>query len=262
MPQDRLPPPTHIQIAQYWCGQPEFRYLANKPQCFACGYHRKAWKTNWGRAKRLQKAHIIAFEQGGKDIPSNYVLLCNRCHLNAPVTADRNDMIEWCLRHESWAERRLQDIIKECEKFGIDFYLLHIEPSELLKELRTGHYRLTDGEFTAATIVAAIRNCLDDPVFSLSHSIVTALHELAEYEVDIISRRTKEGMRRARKQGKKIGNQPNYFDKERATRLKDEGWGQIKIAKALKVGVGTVNRWVNEEYIPPEERCTQNENTH
>ena len=35
-------------------------------------------------------------------------------------------------------------------------------------------------------------------------------------------------------------------------KLRDQGWGQIRIARELGVGVGRVNRWVQEEYLPPE----------
>lgn len=71
---------------------------------------------------------------------------------------------------------------------------------------------------------------------------------LAEYERSIISERTKAGLRAAKAKGKKLGNLGRYFDKKRATELRKAGWGQIRIAKELGVGVGTVNKWVHEEY--------------
>jgi DNA invertase Pin-like site-specific DNA recombinase len=70
---------------------------------------------------------------------------------------------------------------------------------------------------------------------------------LAEYERSIISERTKAGMRVAKARGKQIGNRKRYFDTEKATELRRKGWGQIRIAKALRVGVGRVNRWAHEE---------------
>ena len=36
--------------------------------------------------------------------------------------------------------------------------------------------------------------------------------------------------------------------------MRDRGLGQIKIARALGVGVGRVNAWANEEYVPQEVR--------
>ena len=70
---------------------------------------------------------------------------------------------------------------------------------------------------------------------------------LAEYERSIISERTKAGLRAAKAKGKKLGNPGRYFDKKRATELRKAGWGQIRIAHELGVGVGRVNKWVHNE---------------
>ncbi len=80
---------------------------------------------------------------------------------------------------------------------------------------------------------------------------------LADYELAMIRERTKAGMRAAKARGSKIGNQKQFFDKDKATELRDQGWGQIRIARALGVGVGRVNRWANEEYVPPQDRVKQ-----
>ena len=70
---------------------------------------------------------------------------------------------------------------------------------------------------------------------------------LAEYERSIISERTKAGLRAAKAKGKRIGNRKRYFDKDKAAELRGKGWGQIRITKALGVGVGRVNKWVHGE---------------
>jgi len=67
---------------------------------------------------------------------------------------------------------------------------------------------------------------------------------LAEYERSIISERTKAGLRAARARGKRIGRVARHFDTERAQELRAQGWGQIRIARELRVGVGRVNAWV------------------
>ena len=71
---------------------------------------------------------------------------------------------------------------------------------------------------------------------------------LAEYEKAIISERTKAGIRAAKAKGKQIGNRRRYFNEQKATKLRRQGWGMVKIAKKLGVGVGRVHRWVHEEY--------------
>ncbi len=78
---------------------------------------------------------------------------------------------------------------------------------------------------------------------------------LADYELSIIRERTKAGMRAARARGSQIGPKKRPFDAEKATRLRDQGWGQIRIARELGVGVGRVNKWVKEEYVPPGQRA-------
>ena len=74
---------------------------------------------------------------------------------------------------------------------------------------------------------------------------------LAEYERSIISERTKAGLRAAKARGKQVGNRKRYFDKAKAAELRRQGWGQIRIARRLGVGVGRVNKWLWEEFNPP-----------
>jgi DNA invertase Pin-like site-specific DNA recombinase len=77
---------------------------------------------------------------------------------------------------------------------------------------------------------------------------------LAEYELSMIRDRTRSGMRAAKARGSQIGPQKKHFDKETATQLRNQGWGQITIAKELGIGVGRINRWVQEEYVPLSQR--------
>ncbi len=73
---------------------------------------------------------------------------------------------------------------------------------------------------------------------------------LADYELSMIRERTRAGLRAARARGSQVGKVKLYFDKDKATQLRDQGWGQIKIARELGIGVGRVNQWVRDEYIP------------
>ena len=80
---------------------------------------------------------------------------------------------------------------------------------------------------------------------------------LADYELSIIRDRTKAGMRAAKTRGSQIGPRKHHFDKARAARLRDEGWGQIRIARELGVGVGRINAWVKTEYVPTETKTAE-----
>ena len=44
---------------------------------------------------KLQKCHIIPDSLGGLDDPSNLVLLCNRCHREAPNVKDEEIIWKW-----------------------------------------------------------------------------------------------------------------------------------------------------------------------
>ncbi len=89
---------------------------------------------------------------------------------------------------------------------------------------------------------------------STGRMIVGIFSVLAEYELSMIRERTKAGMRAAKARGSQIGQKRRHFDKRKATRLRDQGWGQIKIARQLGIGVGRVNAWVNNEYVAPDQR--------
>ncbi len=89
---------------------------------------------------------------------------------------------------------------------------------------------------------------------STGRMIVGIFSVLAEYELSMIRERTKAGMRAAKARGSQIGQKRRHFDKRKATKLRDAGWGQIKIARELGIGVGRINAWVNSEYVAPDQR--------
>lgn len=80
---------TKEEIVQYWekiedeCNI-NIDWLDAKERCWRCGY-----KAN------LQRCHIIPEALGGKDEPSNLVLLCERCHIDAPNVESKTFMWDW-----------------------------------------------------------------------------------------------------------------------------------------------------------------------
>lgn len=71
------------EIAHYWQEQyPEKKLLDT--HCWCCGIK-----------KRLDRAHIKAFSIEGTDEPSNFVLLCKHCHIDAPNIDDASYMWNW-----------------------------------------------------------------------------------------------------------------------------------------------------------------------
>lgn len=80
---------TKKKIINYWiriqdeCGLSIDWAEANE-RCWRCGYKAK-----------LQRCHIIPESLGGKDEPANLVLLCTRCHIDAPNVESKTFMWDW-----------------------------------------------------------------------------------------------------------------------------------------------------------------------
>ena len=55
--------------------------------------HEICWRC--GCERKLQKCHIIPHSLGGTDEPSNLVLLCERCHIDAPNINSKTFMWDW-----------------------------------------------------------------------------------------------------------------------------------------------------------------------
>lgn len=76
--------PTKAAIAEAWGGTSD--------ECAACGYV----------SDSLQRCHLTPHALGGSDTdPANFVLLCGRCHAEAPDHVDGEMMRRWVVRHES-----------------------------------------------------------------------------------------------------------------------------------------------------------------
>ena len=79
------------EIVRYWF----FEQLVDE-----CGLsvdaaeaHERCWRC--GCEYNLERCHIVPVSLGGKDEPSNLVLLCNRCHLDNPNITDPEIMWDW-----------------------------------------------------------------------------------------------------------------------------------------------------------------------
>jgi hypothetical protein len=103
-------------IAQFWLGTAEGRERLpgnsalgdwGEPSCFGCGWMATdpdeppdIWSV-WDQAS-LQRCHLVPHALGGPDTASNLVLLCARCHSEAPDVADPDYMLGWINAHPSW----------------------------------------------------------------------------------------------------------------------------------------------------------------
>ncbi|ROP14765.1 recombinase family protein [Vibrio crassostreae] len=92
--------------------------------------------------------------------------------------------------------------------------------------------------------------CLDLPVADLSSAegklMLQMFSAFAEFERNRIRERTKEGLERAKAEGKKLGRPAAYATTLAVQAIKLEGLSQSKVAEALGLGIATVKRHWNK----------------
>jgi len=80
---------TINEIVEYWSyqvyeGDLSIDFSEAHERCWRCGYKSK-----------LHKCHIIPYTLNGKDIAENLVLMCRRCHREAPNIDDKDFFWDW-----------------------------------------------------------------------------------------------------------------------------------------------------------------------
>jgi len=83
----------HKDIVAYWAARQDecglsVDWAEAEKICWRCGCERT-------KDRQLDRCHIIPDALGGKDEPSNLVLLCPRCHKDGPNVSDPEIMWDW-----------------------------------------------------------------------------------------------------------------------------------------------------------------------
>tara|TARA_Y100000385_G_scaffold285185_1_gene344638 strand:+ start:1629 stop:2180 length:552 start_codon:yes stop_codon:yes gene_type:complete len=111
----RRKPPSHAHICN---GQIQLIKELDIPiqfadsTCWAC-------KREFHSAKP-EKAHIEPFSRGGSDLPSNFLLLCRKCHASQPDAASREYQLKWLRsRKEHWETDSAFDVNPFATEFKI-----------------------------------------------------------------------------------------------------------------------------------------------
>jgi hypothetical protein len=119
----------------------------------------RIWQV-WGEAS-LQRCHLVPDALGGPDTPENLVLLCARCHAEAPDVADSEYMLSWIGEHESWGALVAREIQAALVRHAIDakeieaFNRLEAAPvTELIYTLMRDWAIPVGGRFSYATVAA------------------------------------------------------------------------------------------------------------
>lgn len=120
-------------IAAYWLGEADggarlpgnaARIDPGEPSCFACGWmavDADATPVLWDvwEEAMLQRCHLVPHALGGPDSPANLVLLCGRCHGDAPDVGDADYMLRWIERREPWGCALAREINEALEGAGL-----------------------------------------------------------------------------------------------------------------------------------------------
>jgi hypothetical protein len=120
----RLAPPSRFEIATAWEDNLRFVDSMDEPACFACGYVPNYSKLvsilrRWNESG-LERAHIVAACEEGSNAPSNFLLLCKRCHCEAPMTIIPQILIDWATNREGWFAWYYRNAERAIIEAGID----------------------------------------------------------------------------------------------------------------------------------------------
>ena len=152
-----MPKTKHRDVVGYWSSRESecglgVDWAEADERCWRCGYK-----------SVLHRCHIVPDSQGGPDDPSNLVLLCGRCHREAPNVTDPQFMWLWmratCVGFYDayWTDRGFEEFARIFRRKA--FEGLSYEPGfdELLplmmrEELEKATVHFGEGRMNPATI--------------------------------------------------------------------------------------------------------------
>lgn len=147
----------HQEIVKYWA--------ARETECGLgvdwAEAHERCWRC--GHKSRLDRCHIVPESLGGRNEPSNLVLLCGRCHREAPNVRDTRFMWIWlrasCARFydQYWTTRGAQEFARIFgrEPFaGPEFKKIDMEPAlqALREEMGKTTFHFGEDSLNPATL--------------------------------------------------------------------------------------------------------------
>lgn len=132
--------------------------------------HERCWRC--GCKRKLERCHIVPHALGGLDEPSNFVLLCGRCHLDNPNVSNPQIMWDWLKAYKTtfydtfWMLRGMEEYEKMYSRsFQTELKDRGLEDDsdmeEILKDKVNGaSYHFGDPHFNSATIAGILRMTL------------------------------------------------------------------------------------------------------
>jgi hypothetical protein len=147
----RAPMPSHYDIALWWFEhQPRdarpFVMDLGEPACFACRWYPEGCevsdtvtpKAAWALRAKLERAHLKSHSVGGSNEPSNLMLLCKTCHLDAPDWDDPAEMLAWVQRREHWQRLAEDKLIAAWQEIRPGVPIPNVTPESVLAAISDG----------------------------------------------------------------------------------------------------------------------------
>lgn len=116
-------------VALYWAGREgmqrapllALRLEMAEPACFGCGVEAGGTGSEVARwnGSGLERAHMTAAALGGEDAPENLMLLCSRCHADAPMVSDPAAMLRWVTVREGEEMAYARAALAELGRLGV-----------------------------------------------------------------------------------------------------------------------------------------------
>lgn len=167
------------EIVDYWTGRQD-----------ECGFgvdwaeaHERCWRC--GYRSVLQRCHIVPEATGGENDPSNLVLLCGRCHREAPNVADPRFMWIWlratCVAfYDSyWTARGIEEFEsmfgrRPFEGEGFRKIDLNVAHEAFQKHLEKTTIHFSEGRMNPSTIASVFALVEEDLVGRLPEPVGTS----------------------------------------------------------------------------------------
>lgn len=112
--------------------------------------------------KHLDRAHIIPKALQGKDEPSNYVLLCHRCHRDSPDISNKKLFLSWVFKRRkeghllSRCRKKAEEILKN--QYGISIPLINLDEALSINIINTHGGILAEETIIYAFVQNALLN--------------------------------------------------------------------------------------------------------
>lgn len=147
-------------IVAYW----EIRKYEGDLGVDWCDAAERCWRC--GCESRLQKCHIVPNSLNGSDQPSNLILLCARCHKEAPNSKNENFMWDWIKATKApfydmfWSLRGVEEYKKMYGKEPFQDLkptnFKKIKPA-IKKALEDSSFHYGEGGFNPSTLAGVIK---------------------------------------------------------------------------------------------------------